>query len=108
MTAAEWLMMTDPTPMISYVRGGASDRKMRLLAVAACRRVWEHLHDERSRRGVEAAELFADGQITENQLADASTNAHTVSEEVSTFHGFAQAVVSVAQPPTSRDAITAR
>ena len=43
------------------------DRKLRLFACACCRHVWEHL-DAKSRRAVEASELFADGLITRKQL----------------------------------------
>jgi hypothetical protein len=46
-------------------------RKFRLIAVALCRNVWELLEDERSRKGVEAAELFADGHVDDRELARA-------------------------------------
>lgn len=39
-----------------------SDRKFRLLVVAALRAVWKHLSDPRSRAAVEAAEEYADTQ----------------------------------------------
>ncbi len=31
MTEAEWLAATDPMPMLEFLRGKASDRKMRLV-----------------------------------------------------------------------------
>src|SRR5262249_21163659 len=48
---------------------GMSARKLRLFACACVRRVWPLIRNERSRRLVEQAELFADGLITRNALS---------------------------------------
>jgi hypothetical protein len=61
MTEHEWLEGKDPGPMLAFLRGKASDRKLRLFAVACCRTVWELLPDESTRRAVQVAELMADG-----------------------------------------------
>ena len=36
MTEAEWLACTDPTPMLLFLHGRASDRKLRLF-IANCK-----------------------------------------------------------------------
>jgi hypothetical protein len=69
MTESEWLACTDPGPMLEFLRGKASDRKLRLFACACCRHVWDLLLDERSRKAIDAAEQYADGQISVENLA---------------------------------------
>src|SRR2546423_1314188 len=69
MTESEWLGCTnDPRPMLNWVIDTASERKLRLFAVACCRRLWRLLTEEENRRAVNVAERFADGLATANEL----------------------------------------
>jgi hypothetical protein len=73
MTEDDWITATEPHEMLLFLRSGGkgSDRKLRLFAVACCRRIWSLLKDERSRRAVEVAEEFADGAARTEYLTDA-------------------------------------
>jgi hypothetical protein len=87
MTEAKWLASTDPAAMMRFllphhardrVSGQlpgfmATDRRLRLFAVACCYQVWDKITDPRSRRAVEVAERFADGEATRDELDAAFT-----------------------------------
>jgi hypothetical protein len=93
MTEAEWQRGTDPGQMLDALyadntsgvitwlqrlRGRpagpvtpSSERKLRLLACAYCRRIADLMDDERSLRAVETAERHADGRATDAELVAA-------------------------------------
>lgn len=71
MIEAEWNACTDSEPMLEFLRDKATDRKLRLFAVACCRLFWESFTYARSRRAVEAAEHHADSVLSEEERASA-------------------------------------
>jgi hypothetical protein len=71
-TEQEWQACRDPFEMLEHLRGGGvSDRRLRLFACGCVRRVWTWLTDERSRAALEAAERYADGLATDDELSAA-------------------------------------
>jgi hypothetical protein len=81
-TESEWLACTDPTPMLDFLRGKASDRKLRLFACACCRRFWHLLVDSRSQQAVEMSERFADALAGPGELTSAWEEARSAGDAV--------------------------
>jgi hypothetical protein len=84
MTEAKWMNSTQPLKMLEALRGSghATDRKLKLFTVAACRRIWPLLTDQRSRQAVKVAERFADGEADADELAAAETPARQAASEL--------------------------
>src|SRR5690242_5596099 len=70
MTEEQWSTSSNPDGMLTFLgrTGRFSRRKARLFAVACCQRIWSLLGNDASREAVEAAELYADGRITAEEL----------------------------------------
>jgi hypothetical protein len=92
-TESEWLASENPARMLRWLTGTPgfgpanatgllappsppSDRKLRLWACACCRQGWHLLTDPRSRRAVEVAERYADGDATEAERVAAADTAN--------------------------------
>lgn len=71
MTEREWWACTSPLKMLLFLRGKASERKLRLFAAACCRSIWPLLPHERGEQAVGVAERYADGLATPQELASA-------------------------------------
>jgi hypothetical protein len=87
MTEAEWLVGTDPRPLLDELPGRRSSRKLRLLVCACCRRVWELLTDLRSQQAVELAERYADGLAKRATLVAGQRGAHAAYQRARTARG---------------------
>jgi hypothetical protein len=68
MSPAEWLMTWGDHEQIERLQRRLSHRKERLFVAACCRQVLHLVPEEPCRLAVEAAEAFADGQISARKL----------------------------------------
>jgi hypothetical protein len=68
--------------MLTDLPGQASERKLRLFAVACCRRIWPYLTAKRSRWLVEISERYADGLVTRDRLNSAWDKADQAFEAI--------------------------
>ena len=77
MTEPEWLTCTELKPMLDFLRGKVSNRKLRLFACACCRPVWHSL-SEVFQSAIRVAEDHTDGHATDVELGAAVRSAHRV------------------------------
>jgi hypothetical protein len=82
MTEAEWMACDDAQPMLDFLEGKASQRKLRLFASACCRQVWRWVTDEDLQAAVEVAERFADSAATARQLKTAERKAAAITSDL--------------------------
>ncbi|HEY7425146.1 MAG TPA: hypothetical protein VH682_13025 [Gemmataceae bacterium] len=80
MREEEWLACADPLPMLEFLKGRVSNRKLRLFACACCRQGWRRLTNPYLRLAVETAEQYADNQTTQEELAKARAAAWSVNQ----------------------------
>ncbi len=85
MTEAEWLECAEPSPMLSSLEGMASDRKLRLFAVACCRRIWKWISHEACRQAILVVEQYADGEATLQECDDAGDAVSLISDTSKEF-----------------------
>lgn len=76
MTESEWLACCAPRAMLGYLWDKASDRKLRLFAVACCRCSRQLCLNEGHRAALELSTRFADGQVTAEELASGHRQAN--------------------------------
>jgi hypothetical protein len=69
MTEADWLACSDPQTMLDFLRGKASDRKLRLFACAAFRRGGVGLVLPADHEACALVERWADGAATASEAA---------------------------------------
>lgn len=86
MTEAEWLSCVVPNKLLAFLKGNISERKLRLLAVACCRRIWHLLNPDVGRPGIELIEQFADSEATQEDLAKVFRSTHRYGDEVYRNH----------------------
>src|SRR3954463_729628 len=87
MIEAEWLGGNDPTPMLEFLRGKASDRKLRLFAVACCRRISHPTLGEYNLAAIQTVENYAEGIATDSELVDAGIAALDEYNRLVEIHG---------------------
>lgn len=80
MTEAEWLACEDPEPMLAFVLGKASERKLRLFAVTCCESACRLLQSRKYRSAIEVSEQFADGLTSDAKLGKARSQVRESAE----------------------------
>lgn len=99
LTEAAWLAGDDAKHMLASLEDAASIRKLRLLAVAAMRRLWGRL-TEAERLALDTLEQFADGRAT---LADMERCRSKLADPRSEYWGvFDQVLERIVDPRHAR------
>ncbi len=96
MSESAWLASSDPQEMLELLDGRASDRKLRLFAVACCRLFSEFLVMEESRRALGLAEEFADNRAGMESLQSAFAEAREIPGKLATKGNYIQSAAAAA------------
>jgi hypothetical protein len=78
MTETEWTSCEDPAALLAFLGDRATERKLRLFAVACCRPLRSPLYQERNQTLLALAERLADGQAGRAELDEARRIAYTM------------------------------
>ena len=111
MTEAEWLSCPDPMAMLASLPASVSERKLRLFALACCRRLPAHLADAPGRAVLETAERFADGEASAKGLLAVAFRVEGLDEsaaETTPPPPWWQTVHAALGPPQAVSALAAR
>jgi hypothetical protein len=82
MDEKQWLACNDPTPMLTFLSGKSSSRRLRLFLCACARRVWHFVREEACHEAVQIAERHADGQVSQEELETALLAARRVAWQI--------------------------
>ena len=80
MTEQEWSICSDPVSMLVFLRDRLNHRKRWLFGCACCRLIWHLLTRQRLREAVEMAERYADGTISQEDMAVVQAEIHAAVE----------------------------
>jgi hypothetical protein len=105
MSETDWLSCADPLTMLQFLRATnrANDRKLRLLAVACSRRIWERI-DDLGRAAVVVAEAFADGLAGDDELRAARHACRNAGESAAWYAAASNAFVAARNAALSAQA----
>ena len=86
MTEKKWLACTDPKKMLEFLRGQATDRKLRLFVYHCFCRMGPANTSEPFRKVVQTMERYADGLASEKQRASAYAKAERGRQALNSKH----------------------
>jgi hypothetical protein len=86
MDEQQWLSSSSPQEMLDFLRDGgkATERKLRLFAIACSRRLWAQLEDI-ARAAVDVAEAYPEGQAGPEELRAARLACRSAGESAAWY-----------------------